>query len=172
MISPFLTRPINLPRQAPVSDPQRERLYKLEREIMGSSVYHVVSRSNLKVLADHVCRYYRIAAIKITVVNQPKVRELGWCISYSYDGGAPFGFSIYLNRGFHGANATVLMHELAHYIVDTTYMNHESHGKEFAGVYMHLLAKYRVLPSACFRLLAKKWRIKIAARFKPGAIRG
>ena len=65
-----------------------------------------------------------------------------------------------------------LLHELAHYIVDSTYVNHQSHGKQFVGVYMHLLDKYRIMPNCAFRALAKKCKVKIAGRFKPDAIRG
>ena len=139
---------------------------------MGGMVYHVVSGKNLQMLADHACRYHKVAPIKITVVHQPDKREMGWCYSYSIDGGMPFDFRIYLNRGFHGANAMVLMHELAHYITDITYENHEMHGKEFCGIYMHLLAKYRILPGVCFRALANKWRVQIAGGFRLGANRG
>jgi predicted SprT family Zn-dependent metalloprotease len=64
----------------------------------------------------------------------------------------------------------VLLHELTHYIIDRIYVGHEDHGKQFAGVYMHLLDKYRIIPSIAFRAIAKKHRVKIAGKFKPGAI--
>ena len=81
-------------------------------------------------------------------------------------------FRVGLNRGFHGVNLITLLHELAHYIVDITYEGHHDHGKEFVGVYMHLLDKYRIIPRDAFRVIAKRRRIKIANKFKPAAIRG
>ena len=172
MISPFLTRSIGPPRRLVTFDPQRELLYKLEREIIGKSIYHVVSRKNLQTIADHVCRYYKLPTPKIKVVNQPSTREFGWYISHSRDGEAPFDFTISLNRGFHGANVSTMIHELSHYITDTVYENNEDHGKEFMGIYMHLMAKYRIIPSDCFRLMARRHSIEIGTCFTPADIRG
>ncbi len=172
MLSAFLTRPIPKAAKFIAKDPQRSRFYKMEREFVGSAVYHKVSRAHLQEIADHACRYYRVWAIKIVVFDNPANRIFGESVSYTKNGGAPYGHVIRLNRGFHGANVATLLHELAHHIVDNTYEEHHSHGKHFVGVYMHLLDKYRVLPSVAFRALAKKWRIEIAGKFKPDAIRG
>lgn len=172
MISAFLTRPIPKPAKAVKSDPQRSRFYKMEREFVGSSIYHKVSRDDLESIMRHACAYYKIRAPKLVVYNDKDDRRFGESVSYSIDGGPDFGHTLRLNRGFHGANVVTLMHELAHYIVDATYENHHGHGKKFCGVYMHLLDKYRVLPAVAFRALAKKWRIEIAGKFKPAAIRG
>lgn len=136
-------------------------------------INHRANNAYLQEVSDHACKYYKIKPLKIVVFDKPGKREFGESVYYSTDEFETlFGHVIRLNRGFHGANLVTLLHELAHYIVDDTYEYHEDHGKKFAGVYMHLLAQYRVLPSACFRLLAKKWRVKIAGKFKPGAIRG
>lgn len=171
MISWLLTHPIQKPTKADIEDPQRSRLYKMEREFVGTSINHHASRAHLQELANHACAYYKIKPLKIVVYSKPNLREFGESVYYINDM-IVFGHTVRLNKGFHGANATTLLHELAHYIVDDTYEQHHDHGKQFAGVYMHLLAKYRILPSSCFRLLAKKWRIAIAGKFKPGAIRG
>ena len=175
MISPFLTRPIPENLRPAAKDLQRTRLYKMEREFVGVSINHQVSRRRLQELADHACRYYMIQPIKVVVFNDPKKRIFGESVYYYYDDhetSKKFGYAIRLNKGFHGANVCGLLHELAHYIVDGTYADHEEHGKKFVGVYMHLLAKYRIFPSDCFRLLAKRYRIKIAGKFEPSAIRG
>jgi hypothetical protein len=113
-----------------------------------------------------------VSTLRVLVYNTPSERVFGQMVSYSDDGGPEYGHSIRLNRGFHGANLCTLAHELAHYICDDTYDNHEAHGKQFVAIYMHLLDKYRILPSFAFRTLAKKHRVAIAGRFKPAAIRG
>ncbi|MEE9312970.1 MAG: hypothetical protein V3V10_11235 [Planctomycetota bacterium] len=173
MISPFLTRPVPKLRVPPAEDPQRQRFYRMEREFVGASINHVANRTHLQAIADHACAYYKIKPVKVIVYRDLKSRDFGESVYYSTDNFKTlYGHAVRLNRGFHGANAPTLLHELAHYIVDDTYVGHRSHGKQFVGVYMHLLAKYRVIPSDSFRVLAKRYRVKIAGKFKPGAIRG
>ena len=148
----------------------------MEREFVGASINHSAPRRILQEISDHACRYYRIKPLKVIVYNNPKERVFGESLHYYYGDGyeasEKFGHVIRLNKGFHGANVFTLLHELAHYIVDDTYVNLEDHGKKYVGIYMHLLDKYRIIPSGCFRLLAKRYRIKIAGKFKPAAIRG
>ena len=139
---------------------------------MGVSVYHVVSRRDLQAVADHACRYYCIPSIRVAVYNDPDERSMGEFERLVHDDGRVTDQKIRLNRGFHGANVCVLLHELAHYVVDDTYDNVEPHGKQFVGVYMHLMDKYRVMPSCAFRALAKKCRVSVGGKFKPDAIRG
>lgn len=79
---------------------------------------------------------------------------------------------IRLNRGYFGNNVGTLLHELTHYIVGDTYVDFQSHGIQFVGIYMHLLDKYRIMPNCAFRALAKKCGVQIAGKFKPDAIRG
>lgn len=144
----------------------------MEREFVGVSINHRVSRADLQTVADHACKYYRIKPIRVVVFNAPEQRVFG---SFNYcedETGEPYNQVIRLNSGFHGANVTTLLHELAHYIVDSTYEGHAGHGKKFVGVYMHLLEKYRIIPSDAFRVIAKRRGIEIAGKFKPAAIRG
>lgn len=172
MISNFLTHEVRRKKRPPKNDPQRNRLYKLEREYIGVSVNAVVSRSNLQDIADHVRRYYRLKqTAKITVVDQPWEPALGWCESYSVDGGVPFDFKIYQNRGYHGASMNVLLHEMAHFVTDIHWRDHQVHGPEFVAVYRHLLSKYRILPDICFDVLAKKHSIKIGKYGSPSQIK-
>ena len=138
---------------------------------MGVSVYHVVGRRDLQVVADHVCRYYCIPSIRVVVYNDPDERSMGEFERWVHHDGTITDQKIRLNRGFHGANVCVLLHELAHYVVDDTYDNIEPHGKQFVGIYMHLMDKYRVIPNCAFRALAKKCRVSIGGKFKPAAIR-
>lgn len=143
----------------------------MEREFIGSSVYHSVSRANLQLVADNACRYYGVAPIKIEVYDKPDDRIFGRFMYYAHADGTIEPRKIRLNRGFHGANLCTLFHELAHYVTDMRFGEGEGHGPRFAGIYMHLLDKYRVLPAVAFRALAEKWHVEIAGRFKPGAIK-
>lgn len=175
MISPFLTHEIPPPSKHSAKDPQRSRFYKMEREFVGMSVNHAVPTEKLKEMARHACEYYGIKPIRVIVYNKPSERRFGEQIHFydPNDNLTPhWGHAIRLNRGFHGANVATLLHELAHYIVEDTYEDHHDHGKKFVGVYMHLMDKYRMIPSDAFRVVAKRYRIKIAGKFKPCAIRG
>ena len=172
MISNFLTHEVRRKKKPPKNDPQRNRLYKLEREYIGVSVNAVVSKSNLQDIADHVRRYYKIKqTVKVIVVDQPWEPALGWCESWSVDGGVPFDFIIYQNRGYHGASMNILLHELAHYVTDIHWQYHQVHGLEFMAVYRHLLDKYRIMPGICFDVLAKKHRISVGKQGTPSKIR-
>ncbi len=173
MISPQLTRrlPLPLPPWKRRRDPQSSRVYVMERHYVGVCVYHTVTKANLQIVADHVCRYYRVEPVKIdTYVDTRAGADMSICWWSEDENGHHDTHKIVLNRAKHGANVTCLLHELAHHIVHSIYVNIEGHGPEFVGVYMHLLDKYRVMPSCAFRALAKKCRVKIARRFKPDAI--
>lgn len=148
----------------------------MEREFCGSSIYHHVSRKNLQVILEHGCRYYGVLVPKLTLGSKANDKVFGRSFVTTHfreDNSVEreSGHEIWLNRAHHGDNVSVLLHELAHHIVDQRFDHAYDHGQTFCAVYMHLLDKYRILPSVCFRVLAKKWRIKIGARFKPDAIR-
>lgn len=143
----------------------------MEREFAGVTVHHEVPEAELETVMKHVCRYYRIRPPRFCVYNDPNDKTFGESVSDMVDG-ARTNPKIRLNRGFHGANLMTLLHELAHYIADYTWPGHEGHTPKFVAIYMHLLDKYRVIPSDAFRLVAKRRNVKIAGRFKPGAIRG
>ena len=139
---------------------------------MGVCIYHSVSRSNLQVIADHACRYYKISPIRIIVYRDPEDCVMGEYTRLEHEHGEITNLSIRVNRDFYGDNVATMLHELAHYIVEHTYTDSQSHGVQFVGIYMHLLDKYRIMPNCAFRALAKKCKVQIAGKFKPDAIRG
>lgn len=121
-------------------------------------------RSALMYALGKFCRYYRVPVPNLRIGNRSgKNEDAGW-----YDMQAE---AIWLNRGKGGANMHVLLHEFAHYVTNYFYEDIEDHGPEFVAVYMHLLDKYSILPHKCFRLLARKHRVKIGRRFRPRAFR-
>lgn len=141
----------------PKSDPQRDGLYWLEAEFNGWWRLVRSSRPTLIGLAASVCKYYRVDQVRVVVSRK---REL-------HDGDYLHGV-ITLYAGV-GDNPGVLMHELAHHIVDELYDDAEHHGPEFMGIYMHLLDKCGFLPNEEFRRLSKKYKLKIARRYRPTA---
>ena len=171
MISKFITSRIPRPKPPLKNDPQARKLYKMEREFVGTSVYHTVRKEDLQTVMEHVCRYYGVAVPKLIIYSKPSEHVFGRSIVTIEKDGRYTDHEIRLNRGFHGANVTTLLHELAHHITDTYFEQHGDHGAQFVAIYMHLLHKYRIIPSDAFRVIAKRRGIRIAARFRPAAIR-
>ena len=144
---------------APKSDPQRDNVYWLEAEINGNWNIDRAPREALLFAIKRLARYYHLPEPKL-VLSGTMGEDAGW---YGNN-------TIYLNRT-KGANVHTLIHEFSHHVIETYYEEFEPHGREFVGVYMHLLDKYSILPHECFRLLAKKHRIKIGRRFRPRAFK-
>jgi hypothetical protein len=147
----------------PKYDPQRDKLYYLEAEINGSWGIDTGSRSKLLTALGKMSRYYNVPEPKLILTRNMTEVDAGW---WDEDAG-----SIVLHKGRSGANLHILIHEFSHLVTDYYYDDAEPHGKEFAAVYMHLLDKYHILPHKCFRMLARKYRLKIGRRFRPDAIK-
>lgn len=145
----------------PKSDSQRDAVYLLEAELNGSWAFAEAPTKKLDSLLLMACRYYNVETPILKVIRSRKHQEAAWFI---HD-------KIFLNRAREGANGMVLLHEVAHYLVDCFYTNTEQHGPEFCAIYMHLLDKYAFLPHDCFRLLAKRFKLRIGRRYRPVAFK-
>lgn len=135
-----------------------EGIYALEAEFSGHCDHATATKQTLESLAADVCRYYVTDVPTIRFINTRKNLHIAW-----------FDTEIVLNRAREGANGMTLLHELAHFLVDEFYTGVEHHGPEFVAIYMHLLDRWKYLPNRCFRLLAKKHRLKIGRRYRPVA---
>lgn len=135
-----------------------EALYCLESEFSGHCDHSVATKATLEELAIAVCSYYVTDVPNIRFINSRRNSLVGW-----WDG------EIVLNRAREGCNGMMLLHELTHFLVDEFYTDVEHHGPEFMAIYMHLLCRWNYLPNGCFRLLAKKHRLKIGRRYRPVA---
>lgn len=147
----------------PRSDPQRDKVYDLETNINGWWTYSSIPTKELLAFLVAVCKYYRVDIPKLRVIRDRKCGDTAW-----YDHAAD---EIVLNRSREGTNVGVLCHEAAHYLIDCFYTDTEVHGPEFVAIYMHLLDHFCLLPHTCFRLLAKKYRLRIGRRYRPNAFK-
>jgi hypothetical protein len=145
----------------PKSDPQRDGVYWLEAEVNGSWRIDEATRGLLRFACEKACNYYGVEAPRVLTINREPNGDAAWYL----DG------TIYINRRAGGANLHVLLHETAHHLVEEFYDDAEHHGPEFVGIYMHLLDKYCVLPHQLFRILAKKFKLKIGRKYRPVAFR-
>lgn len=150
MISRWLVIPTAKKRHKIKSDPQRHRIYALERELIGQSINTQSKASHLRDVLLHACTKYNVTAPVLHIIDS-KDPIFGWT---DEDG-------IHLNESFHGCNTFTLLHELAHYIMDRTYEPpFEYHGPEFVKVYMDLMHRYRILPKYAFKVLAERHKVK------------
>jgi hypothetical protein len=114
-------------------------------------------RHCLEDLVTAVCKYYKCEVPRL-VVSRKKM---------SYEGDyADRVITLYAGMG---DNPGVLLHELAHHLVDEFYPEAQNHGPEFCAIYMHLLDKWGFLPNEEFRRLAKKYKVRIGRRYRPKA---
>ena len=132
-------------------DPQRHRVYKLERELIGTSIDTHTPLAKLRAIAAHACSKNSVKRPTIAVVSKP-IRVFGWCSNYTH---------IFLNKSFHGDNLGILLHELAHYIAWQKFPDAECHGPEFMAYYALLLDQYKLLPRDCMDVLAKRYGVVI-----------
>ena len=154
MLSHYLTHPIPPVRKHSNRDPQKYKLFKMEREFVGTCMYHVVAVEDLQRITTHACRAYGVPRAEVTVFKDGgKKPNDGW-----YEDG-----KIGLNSAYSAQNTCVLLHELAHHIHFARFPDDtQDHGPEFCRIYRELLDSYRILPYECFELLAKKWGIEIS----------
>lgn len=133
-------------------DPQRHLLYSLERKFIGSCVFTKTEKKAILMVVRHACNKYKVRHPKV-VFGRDKQRLFGYCDDEK----------LWLNTSFHGQNLVTALHELAHWIVEELEEDeYETHGPEFAAVYMHLLAAYKLLPEVAFRHFAEESGLKIA----------
>ncbi len=154
MLSHYLTHPIVQVRKHSNRDPQKYKLFRMEREFVGTCIYHIVAVDDLQRIADHACKKYKVLPPKVTVFRETGKRPPdGWYL----DG------TIGLNAAYYAQNTCVLLHELAHHIHSSIWWDDtQDHGPKFCLIYAELLDRYRILPFDCFALLAEKWGVEIA----------
>lgn len=145
----------------PKRDPQRDGVYSIESGFNGAWKFCRTSRADLAGLLACVGRYYRLDPPKLKVVQRIPGGHAG---QYGED-------EIELSRDGEGTNPMVLLHECGHWLVDELYEGKdvEDHGPEFAAILMHLYDKFSIIPNECFRMLAKKYKVKLARRYRPRA---
>lgn len=133
-------------------DPQKWKVYRMEKEIVGWAVYARVELEDLQRIADYVCRKCGVKRVGVALENKGKQRIYGWTMDYT----------IHLNQDYHGDNTAVLVHELAHYV------NHQRngddlavHGPEFVGVYGVLLDMLNLFPWKQWVALCEDYTVDI-----------
>lgn len=156
VISKWFTHPPPKLKPDQKFDPQRRRCYHFERKFDGGSIFSKTERGVLQDLVVHVCNKYKVERPRL-VIGRSKEKMMGYTTSEK----------VYLNSSYHGQNTMTLLHELAHWVVDKQFEEHDNHGPEFMCIYMQLLDAYRLLPEFAFRKLAGEAGLKIEKLANP-----
>ena len=153
MISHWYTQPLTdgSKRRHVKSDPQKQYVYQMERELMGNSINQHMTLPDLRRVAKHCCRKWCVPQVIVKTIRKPKMHVFGWTT----------GRDVVLNTAFHGDNIGVLMHELAHWVTFHLYPDAIDHGGEFMDVYADLLAQYKILPRDCLLVLAARYGVEV-----------
>lgn len=154
MISRFFTHPVPKPKPETKIDPQKQKLYKMERTFIGCLIDSTVPLDKLQEIADYECKNFKVGPVRIEqrhVDFGPYKHAFGW----AREG------EICLNKAYHGQNLGCLLHELAHHLTFEMYPDIVAdHSPEFVSVYRYLLDKYKIMPEDCFDLLCEKWGVR------------
>ncbi len=154
MISRYLTqRPRPRKRKVCEADPQRHKVYDMERTMVGACVDTTMELPTLRQIVRHACREWGLIAPKLLLKSEDNTMVFGM---YYHELN-----TICLNHCFHGANIGVLLHELAHHIIWRRHGHDaEDHGKEFVAVYRYLLNRYNVIPDYAFDTILDRWGVE------------
>ena len=134
------------------NDPQWQMVYDLEKQLDGIHRKTRTGRQYLRDVAAAVCEKAAIPQVQV-VFKQLPGDDLGDC--------ALGVVRLNTRMNCHGVSLYVLLHELSHAICDDYYEMVQSHGPEFCAVFRSLLHGYKILPKACFDVLARQGRVKV-----------
>ncbi len=158
------------------TDPQREALYKAEKEFIpkfywrgGMTVEQVLR------LIKRVRRQYRLCPISFKTVSHLNGSEDGgWAeTTFTAEGKVKSACITHL-RDKNPIHTGDVLHELAHVVVDCHFdPEPQMHGPEFVGVCLWLYTHYRVIPEDAFRLVLRRYKVKhkSMAESSPAAIK-
>lgn len=133
-------------------DPQQQRAYDWEGDFTDWAPPRATKAEMLRVIR-RCCRMYRVPAPAVFFLS--KNRRNGKKLTSVYD---PNKHAIYIRPRHMQKNTAI--HEAAHAVIDWILGPYnESHGKEWVGVMMNLLSKFKIAPMRALKLHAKAMRV-------------
>ncbi len=137
-------------KSAVKKDPQRHRVYAMERAYIGTCIDITMSIQKLRAICDHACKSWGVEPCKVTAQKMK-----GKVFGHWFEG------EIILNQSWNGMNLTTLLHELAHHIHDELGIEADEydHGHQWVCIYALLLDQYKIMPLAAFKALCKKYNV-------------
>lgn len=138
--------------KAPADDPQRERLYRMEREAFGGwCAAAVTTLPSAQAWVKRMCKVYAVAPCRV------ELKDLGvW--AGIYDTGV-----ITLSSGKRSGKCLLtLAHEFAHHVHEQFVGQEpdEIHGPAFMCAYIHILDRARMVDAAGMKAICDRYKIK------------
>jgi len=137
------------------TDPQAQKVYLMERTFIGNIVETRHSHEYLSSVIVHICRRWKVKRPKLIFFTKGNAHVYGYCTEKG----------IYLNAGKErpGCSLPILIHEIAHWIVDQLYgeeVGLEHHGARFVTVYGKLMNDYKLFPASCWKVLCDEYGVE------------
>lgn len=145
--------------RSPKSDPQRNKVYRMENEAIGAQRYQALHRTAIGQLVRSVCRNYRVPCPRLVW------KDLGiWAAEWVEPGEIAFNTRRKMAR-----DMLTVTHELAHHVhfhlAGAAEKTHEPHGPEFMAVHISILDTCRMIPVVGMRAVCDAYKIRY---FDPG----
>lgn len=135
---------------SPKSDPQRDRVYRMEHKELAGHYSHKVTQRSLRLVTKLLCKVYDLKRPTVIVRAESDYRG-------SYD---PETTVVRLDPQ-QGRNYLTLCHELAHYVVHQQNPKAHDHGPTWMRVYTAMLDAVGIMPKEGMRVLARRYKIRI-----------
>lgn len=139
--------------RAPRTDPQRNRLYRLELECLGARGYVTLTQSRIRQFARSICRQYGVPQVPVTF------DDLGvWGGEWCPDKGITIS-----RRKSNSRDLITIAHELAHHVHDhfePADQLQAPHGPQFMACYMSILDTARIIPVRAMKVICDQYRVR------------
>jgi hypothetical protein len=149
--------------EAPISDPQRELLYRVELELFSGWCRTKMGLNDARSFARAVCTAFKLPPVTIIV------RDLGrW--SGEYD--SEFRRITLSPTRQKARSQLTLAHELAHHLHEI-YSDDETqewHGPQFMLAYMHILDRTRMIPLEAMEAVCDRRGLKYISPTRFGTL--
>lgn len=149
--------------KSPKSDPQREEVYRWERNFSNLFYEHKMRRRALHALSRAMAKAYGI----------PKPRMLRLKLGKTgYTGAAWEDHTVEVNTDRAEFTSMLVAHEMAHVICYAYAVMEPDHGPTWLGVYLWLLDKFNIIPADASVPSARKAGLKFRKldSVKPGEL--
>lgn len=133
-------------------DPQRTRVYDMERKAFYAWALHATTVPRLRRMANAVCSHYDLEPVTFAFLS-PRSIYRGM---YDVDNDE---IELCPNQG---RTALLLAHELAHHVISKLHPRAQDHGPLWAKHYAEILQFLGVMPADSFRVAARKHGVTVA----------
>jgi hypothetical protein len=156
------------------SDPQREAFYAAEREFNPRRRYKIeITLGQARAVVADIRRLYGLPPVSVRRVAPPgPTFAAEMLVRYRNDGTVMSG-QIRTFRGKYALTLHTVLHEMAHFIKDCYLTDVQSHGPEFAGIFMWLYNHFKVIPADALAVVYRRYKIRFKSlpESSPAALR-